>query len=228
MSGVKVLRSQHFTPSQPVSCLYNREKCGLAMRLFVAVALDPPARGVVAAAVAALRLHPVLGTAAVKWVESRNLHLTLQFLGEVETAAATAVAAALAPSSPLPAFPVALGSFGAFPPHGPPRVIWAGLREGAPALGALREEVVHRLAPLGYRTDRQAYRPHLTVGRVRRGGRGLRAALADAAAGVDLQAVGWVVGRAALFESRLAPAGPAYRVLTEMPLAGGGAFATDS
>ena len=198
------------------------------MRLFVAVALDPPARGAVAAAVAALRLHPVLGTAAVKWVESRNLHLTLQFLGEVETAAATAVAAALAPSSPLPVFPVALGSFGAFPPHGPPRVIWAGLREGAPALGALREEVVHRLAPLGYRTDRQAYRPHLTVGRVRRGGRVLRAALADAAAGVDLQAVGWVVGGAALFESRLAPAGPAYRVLTEMPLAGGGAFATDS
>ena len=198
------------------------------MRLFVAVAVDPPARAAVGAGVAALRLHPVVGAAAVKWVESRNLHLTLQFLGEVEPAASAAVAAALAPSSPLPAFRIALGSFGTFPPHGPPRVIWAGLQEGAPALTALREEVVHRLVPLGYRPDRQPYRPHLTVGRVRRGGHGLRAALADAAAGVDLQPVGWGVGGAALFESRLAPAGPAYRVLTEMPLAGSGAFATGS
>ena len=32
MSGVKVLRSQHFTPSQAVSCIYNGEKSGLARK----------------------------------------------------------------------------------------------------------------------------------------------------------------------------------------------------
>ena len=191
------------------------------MRLFVAVALDPPARTAVAAAVETLRRHPVLGAAAVKWVERWNLHLTLQFLGEVEPAVATAVAAALAPASALPAFRIVLGSFGAFPPQGAPRVIWIGLHAGAPALGALREEVLRRLAPLGVRAERQLYRPHLTVGRVRRPGGGLRAALAEAAAAVNLQPVGWDVGRAVLIESRLARAGPAYRVCTEMPLAGG-------
>ena len=199
------------------------------MRLFVAVSLDPPARAAVAAAVEALRRHPVLGAAAVKWVETRNLHLTLRFLGEVEAAAAADVARVLAPASPLPAFPVGLGTFGIFPLHGPPRVIWVGLQAGAPALGALREEVLRRLAPLGYGSDAQPFRPHLTVGRVRRPGSGVvRAALAEAAAGVDLQPVGWRVGRAALFESRLAPAGPAYRVLMEMPLAGGAAAGADA
>lgn len=192
------------------------------MRLFVAVSLDPPARTAVAKAIETLRRHPVLGAAAVKWVEARNLHLTLQFLGEVEPAVATAVAAALAPASPLPAFRIVLGSFGAFPSQGAPRVIWIGLHAGAPALGALREEVLRRLAPLGFQAERQAYRPHLTVGRVRRSGGGLRAALAEAVAGVNLQPVGWGVGRAVLIESRLAPAGPAYRVVTEMPLAGDG------
>lgn len=83
------------------------------MRLFVAVSLDPSARAAVATAVASLRRHPGLAAAAVKWVETGNLHLTLQFLGEVEAGAATAVAAALAPASPLPAFRIALGSFGA-------------------------------------------------------------------------------------------------------------------
>ncbi len=191
------------------------------MRLFVAVALEPRARAAVAAAVEKLRRHRALGAASVKWVETRNLHLTLRFLGEVETDASRAVAEALAPASPLPAFRVTLGSFDAFPPRGAPRVIWIGVQAGAPALGALREEVARRLAPLGYRPDRQRYRPHLTVGRVRRAGGGLREALTGGSSGSEIQVVQWGVGRAALLESRLGPAGRAYRIVTEMPLAGG-------
>lgn len=190
------------------------------MRLFVAVDLDPPAREAVAGAVADLRRHHVIGAASVKWVEPRNLHLTLRFLGEVEAAAAEAAARALTPASPLPSFRIAPGSFGVFPARGAPRVIWMGVREGAPALGALRDEVARRLLKLGYAPDAQAYRPHLTVGRVRRGGGGLRAALMEAAAGIDLRQVTWSVGRAVLFESRLSAAGPAYRVVTEMRLGG--------
>ena len=191
------------------------------MRLFVAVELEPRARVAIAAALEKLRRHPTLGATSVKWVETRNLHLTLQFLGEVEADAAAAVAGALAPASPLPAFRVTLGSFGAFPPRGAPRVIWVGVQAGAPALGALREEVARRLAPLGYRPDRQQYRPHLTVGRVRRAGGRLREALAGAPSGSEIETVAWGVRRAALFESRLGPAGPSYRVLAELPLAGG-------
>lgn len=191
------------------------------MRLFVAVDLDPPAREAVAGAIAALRRHPVIGSASVKWVEPRNLHLTLRFLGEVEPGAAEAAAGALTPASPLPAFRTALGSFGAFPARGAPRVIWVGVREGAAALGALRDEVARRLLPLGYAPDAHAYRPHLTVGRVRRAAGGLRAALTAARAGIDLRQVSWSVGRAVLFESRLSAAGPAYRVVTEMRLGGG-------
>ena len=190
------------------------------MRLFVAVDLDPPAREAVAGAVARLRRHPVIGAASVKWVEPPNLHLTLRFLGEVEASAAEAVAGALAPASPLPAFRTALGSFGVFPARGAPRVMWVGVREGVAALGALRDEVARRLLPLGHAPEGQAYRPHLTVGRVRRGGGGLRAALTEAAAGSDLRHVTWSVGRAVLFESRLSAAGPAYRVVTEMRLGG--------
>ena len=190
------------------------------MRLFVAVELDPEVRAEVAAAIDALRRHPVIGAASVKWVEPRNLHVTLQFLGEVESGQAEAVARALAPVSPLPAFRAGLGPFGTFPARGGPRVMWIGVREGTAALGALREEVVRRLAPLGFASGGQPYRPHLTVGRVRRGGSGLRASLADAAGGVDLRRADWPVARAVLFESRISTAGPQYRVVTGMPLAG--------
>ena len=197
------------------------------MRLFVAVDLDPPAREAVAGAIAALRRHPVIGAASVKWVEPRNLHLTLRFLGEVEAGAAEAAAGALTPASPLPAFRTALGPFGTFPARGAPRVIWVGVREGAAALGALRDEVARRLMPLGYAPEGQAYRPHLTLGRVRRSGGTLRAALTAATAAFDLRQVSWSVCRAVLFESRLSAAGPAYRVVTEMPL-GGGASPADA
>ena len=124
-------------------------------------------------------------------------------------------------------FRIELRSFGAFPARGAPRVIWIGVREGAGPLGALCDEVARRLLPLGYSPDAQAYRPHLTVGRVRRAAGGLRAALTAASAGIALRQVSWSVGRAVLFESRLSAAGPAYRVVAKMPL-GGGASPADA
>ena len=76
--------------------------------------------------------------AAVAWVRADNLHLTLRFLGEVEPAALERVREAMAVAATATApFTVDSGGWAGFPSGRPPRVVWAGVAQGARASWAL-------------------------------------------------------------------------------------------
>lgn len=192
------------------------------MRLFVAVPLDAAARAAAAGAIAAVRRLSVFRAVPVRWVEPRNLHVTLHFLGETRADVAAAVAEALAPAGVRPPFRAALGPAGLFPAHGPPRVVWLGVRDGSAQLAALQQAVGRRLAPwhglLGYRPDRRPYRPHLTIGRVRASSSAAWRELDAALAAIVPPPVAWTVDRVVLMESRSSPAGASYRVVGEARL----------
>ena len=97
------------------------------IRAFLAVELPEPLRREVAAFQSELRSSG----ADVKWVEAENLHLTLKFLGKIETAQAASLkerlSAGLKGVSP---FTVRLEGIGAFPKTTFPRVLWVGVGEG--------------------------------------------------------------------------------------------------
>ncbi len=104
-----------------------------------------------------------------RWVETRPLHITLAFLGEVPnrdlSALCLEVAAACEPSA---RFELKVEGLGAFPNPARPRVLWAGVT--APDLGplnALREAVVRAATKAGYRPDDPRFHPHVTLGRIR-------------------------------------------------------------
>lgn len=197
------------------------------MRLFVAVTLDAAALDAVSGAIAAVRRQRVFRAAPVRWLEPRNLHVTLQFLGETRTDVASAAAEALAPVGVRPPFRAALGPAGLFPAHGPPRVVWRDVRDGAAQLAALRQAVGRRLTPLGYRPDRP-YRPHLTIGRVRASLPAARRELDAAFAAIVPPPVAWIVDRVVLMESRSSPTGASYRVVGGVRLGGVAAQAAES
>jgi 2'-5' RNA ligase len=179
------------------------------MRVFVAVELDEALRA--KAARTADRLAEALGPGArraVTWVAETNLHLTLRFLGEVDERVARQVQERIARPFSTPAFPLALGGLGAFPPAGPPRVLWLGVTEGGPGLLRLHEEIEARLDGLGFEREDRPFRAHLTIGRVKAPlGPSARRAIASVPA-VDLGRC--TIGRVTLFESRLTPRGPVY------------------
>jgi 2'-5' RNA ligase len=184
------------------------------MRTFVAVEIDEAVRR------RAANLSARLGAAleqggdrrSVAWVAPRNLHFTLQFLGEIDPALAKQVADRLAPPFDMPPFDVAIGGLGTFPPSGPPRVVWLGVTDGAARLSTLYREVAVRLTGLGFPRDARPFRAHLTIGRVKTAcGHRLRDAIA-AERGAD--AGRCRVDHVTLFESRLSPAGPTYSVVT--------------
>ena len=105
---------------------------------------------------------------------------------------------------------------GAFPPRGAPRVLWAGVGEGADAVCSLEREVSERLAARGVEREDRPYRPHLTLARVRDPS-GLRSGplfenLADRRFGATS------VDAITLFQSRMSPKGSTYVSLQRTPL----------
>ena len=191
------------------------------MRLFVGVELDDRIKA--AAGDVAERLRQRLQRAApalsARWIAAENLHITLWFIGEVADQRAESIAEALRERPFVtPAFDLALARCGAFPPSGPPRVLWIGANRGAQEMAALYEAVGQRLGPLGFLPEKRGYTAHLTIARVKDAGRGttrdVRQALADLPADCGHSRIGAVT----LFRSRLSPKGAAYEPLLRVPL----------
>ena len=188
------------------------------MRLFVAAALDVKIRESVGDAIEICRQQADLSSRSIKWIELANVHLTLAFLGEVTPEAATEVQAMIGRPWEQPAFCVGLSGAGAFPPAGPPRVIWLGFGAGGAELRTLHAEVETRLEPLGLRPERRPYHAHLTIGRVKRATPAVGARIRPALRVMKLPPMRWLVDRVVLYESRLSAAGASYRVLTHTTL----------
>jgi 2'-5' RNA ligase len=161
------------------------------------------------------RLRPLAGDVA--WVGRDNLHLTLKFLGGVDAARLDAVTAALQDAlAARPAFRLTLGGLGAFPSATRPRVLWAGVGEGAGAAVELADRVDGALVPLGFAREMRAFSAHVTLGRVRvpRSDRRLAEALASGGA-----FGGQRVAHASLMRSELSPRGARHTELAPLPLA---------
>ena len=142
-----------------------------------------------------------------RWAPAANLHLTLYFLGWVETDAMTRLAEALAEVR-RPPFQLQLGGLGRFGTAARPRVLWVGVEGGREPLAALAAEVsrvCHRAGVVG---DDRPYSPHLTLCRVRSGTRlpGLPEPVSPPV---------WKARFFTLFESRPGPRGAVYAPLGE-------------
>jgi RNA 2',3'-cyclic 3'-phosphodiesterase len=144
------------------------------MRLFVAVTLGEE---LISRAVPVLKRLEGLAPRA-RWVAPEKLHVTLSFLGEVESEQVPALAGALrqvgAAHAPLVLRVEGGGSFGSPTQL---RVLWAGLGGDVAALAALQAEVVAALRPLGFMPEERNFTAHLTLARAQqlRGDRALAA-----------------------------------------------------
>ena len=180
------------------------------MRLFVAVEIAPDVVAAVVELIARLqqRAKRLAPKAHLTWVTTERIHVTVRFIGQVEPAKADAICEALASPLDVPPFDVTVACAGTFPAKGPPRVVWAGLRNGRDGLVSIEKEVTARLARLGFEAEDRPYNPHLTLARVREAAGLKSAALLD---GISETSLGVSPVRAiTLFESRLSPKGPTY------------------
>jgi 2'-5' RNA ligase len=188
------------------------------VRLFIGVELDEHVKDAAAAIGESLRRE--LGHRVdARWVPAANLHITLWFLGEVDESRVDSTIHALNRPFDEAAFDVELSGLGAFPPSGPPRVLWLGVSAGGDSLVRVHAELATRLEPIGYERERRAYSAHLTIARVKnvaRGvsGRDMRAMLQARPA----EAGRCRIAAVTIFRSHLSSKGATYEALERVRL----------
>ncbi|PKM48003.1 MAG: RNA 2',3'-cyclic phosphodiesterase [Firmicutes bacterium HGW-Firmicutes-8] len=106
--------------------------------------------------------------AKVKWVEERNFHLTLKFLGDITHSQVEVIAEGLKiVTARHKKFTFVISGLGAFPSIRNAKVIWAGIRDTGGGLTRLRSDIEAVLGGQGFAPETKPFSPHLTLGRVK-------------------------------------------------------------
>jgi 2'-5' RNA ligase len=157
---------------------------------------------------------------SLRWVPVANIHLTLQFLGDVPSSNVDAITRVLASETARhAATEVSVGGLGAFPNPRRPRVIWIGLSKPA-GLVALQKGIENGLSGLGYPPEERPFSPHLTLARLSQNANPEAVGqVSDALAASRVGDLGIVpVTHVHLFRSDLRPTGAIYTRLFSAPL----------
>jgi len=157
----------------------------------------------------------------VKWVRPTSVHLTLVFLGSVDEEAIPPLSEAVrGVCEGFGPFRLAVRGTGFFPNPRRPRVIWLGLEGDVERMGGLRDALQDVLEPFGIERERRPFRPHLTLGRFRKGGI-MDDRLAAAMDGwAEVESPTCTLDALVLFKSDLRRGGAVYTALDRFPLAG--------
>jgi len=157
----------------------------------------------------------------VRWVTPENVHITLKFLGDVAEERVAAIGDALGGvAAQVSPFDFMVTSFGVFPNLRYPRIVWLGIGEGADRVAALQLAVEAEMERLGFAPEKRAFRPHITVGRMKSPrGRSILAELLQTDTRIDEQVD---VSEIFLMKSQLRPTGPIYSILRTVSLEGEG------
>lgn len=166
------------------------------------------------------RMKEVVG--GVRWVRPDYIHLTVAFLGDVETSRIAPVSDAVRrEAAGLNRMAFFLDGLGVFPDLKRPRVIWVGLDGEKRELASLHKGLADELEGIGFRREQRSFIPHLTLGRVkypRQVPRTLAEILDRERTRVDSSL--FELEGLTLFKSELTPGGAVYTRLAYFPFQG--------
>ncbi len=151
----------------------------------------------------------------VNWVKSANLHLTVLFLGDVDSTRVPELESALTNQARgRDPFSLSVRGLELFPAR-MPRLVWASLENPGDSLSGFHRDLLKELRQAGFEPDTKALKLHITLGRI-------KASLPPAmereimASEVERGVLGY--GRITLYRSVLRPEGPTYHILKQIEL----------
>ncbi|ABV34595.1 MULTISPECIES: RNA 2',3'-cyclic phosphodiesterase [Pseudothermotoga] len=182
------------------------------MRTFIAVDVNENVRGVSQQIVEKLMKRGF----KANWVSKENIHLTLFFLGEVQSHKVDEIARHLCHRiMGFPSFSYIVEKLGYFSKQSKPRVIWLGIKSNQ-ALQKLYEEMKSELVKHNFSFE-ERFSPHITVGRIKDFPGAWQPLIED----ITFEPITVAVDRFSIYFSRLTPAGPIYKKVYECRFEGG-------
>ena len=186
------------------------------LRLFIALPVEPTVKQFLTETIT--RLRDIGGN--VKWVDPKNVHLTVKFLGDTDEKLVKQIAEKMDKiASRNQPIDCTLDRLGAFPNLRRPRVFWAGMTSAEGVMETLKHmagAVDLAVSKLGFERESRPFKSHLTLGRVRIA-TGLET-LTDYVETTQIEPCPVHLDRLVLFKSTLTPKGPIYYRLHEAVL----------
>lgn len=192
--------------------LHSNQK---SLRVFLAVELSLDLRRKVVELQRQLRENLPM----VNWVRPESMHLTLKFLGYVDTSMVEKVLTAIEPirtrQAPLT---LEVQGLGVFPHPRRPRILWVGCTGNIPALINLVSHIEAALEPLGFPPEDKPYFPHLTLARIKHDQSQVGGVLIHSGLLEQPRNLGMLyVDRITLFRSEVSQSGAEYTALRTVP-----------
>jgi len=125
-------------------------------RLFVAIDLSEPVKAQLS--------FMCCGLPGARWTAPEQMHLTLRFIGEVNSSMYRDIREVLGEVVMRP-FSMRIEGMGFFPPRGRPRVVWVGIRKNEQII-RLRHRIESVLVHIGLDPEGRKFAPHITLARL--------------------------------------------------------------
>ncbi len=184
-------------------------------RTFVAIELPSPIKVRIEKLI-----HRFQSFQQYRWTTEENLHLTLNFIGNVTQQDISPLCRAIESHiASTPGFAVQLEGCGAFPKIDRPRIVWLGVTEGSIQLQAIYSRIEQLLLEQKYPRDRHPFRPHITIGRLKREGRFPTEMKGAINAETKIEIGAFDVNEVTIYESVLEKSGPRYTPISRFKLA---------
>lgn len=188
------------------------------LRLFVAMRIPEEIKAGFSAAQAELRED--LPDAKISWAKTDQLHLTLKFLGNVETQRVDALRLSLVSAcqgfAPLR---LRADGMGAFPNLRDPRVLWIGLNDPERKLHAMQKAIETACSPFTAEKPQERFSGHVTLARVKRLARSELPVLSGLIKRMEKKSFGeWMSGEIQLMQSQLGAEGARHTCIEEIKL----------
>jgi len=137
------------------------------MRSFVAIELSDELKAGLRQLEARLRLGE---PPWVKWVDPNSIHLTLNFLGNINVDRIGEITRAIEEATRgIAPFYLEVKDLGAFPNLRRVQVVWVGISGEVDKLVQIQQHIDAHLTFLGFASEARPFTPHLTLARLRNG-----------------------------------------------------------
>jgi 2'-5' RNA ligase len=168
----------------------------------------------------AQRVREAVPEATASWSRPDNIHLTVKFFGNVDQAKILGISAAAERAvKGFSAPQIVVGGTGVFPKPNRPQVLWIGIHDPSGTLSKLQQRLEDEFAREGFPKEHRAFRPHLTIARIRKPQ--YANLLAEAQLQTEFAAVEVTLNELVVFRSELSPKGSKYTAVSRHPSTGG-------
>ncbi len=184
-------------------------------RIFVAIDISDEARIKVADYIENLRGE--FSNLRVGWEKAEKLHLTLKFLGDIDSNELRNLTEAVKKTTQqFSSFKLRISQTGVFPSKRNARILWLGIDDENRNLQKINDVLETECEQKGFVKESRNFRAHLTIGRLRESDKSKE--LIDRHLNKTFAAVKFEISEIVIYESRLQKSGSIYSIVKRQKL----------